>query len=122
MAQGAHLILSLRLIALTLIGGCITTPVFAQGHSNPFSAPSSLPFEAPRFDIIKDSDYQPAFEEAMKQELTEVDAITNDPRAPTFDNTIVAMEKMGRMLDRVESTFSAVVQANSNPTLARVQT
>jgi peptidyl-dipeptidase Dcp len=122
MTQGALVIFSFRLIALMLIGGCTTTAVFAQAKSNPFSAPSTLPFEAPRFDIIKDSDYQPAFDEAMKQELTEVDAIANDPRSPTFDNTIAALEKTGRMLDRVESTFSAVVQANTNPTLDRVQT
>jgi peptidyl-dipeptidase Dcp len=116
------MIIDRRLIALMLVGSCTATAVFAQVRPNPFSAPSTLQFQAPRFDIITDGDYQPAFEAAMKQELAEIKAIANDPRAPTFDNTIVAMEKMGRMLDRVNATFTAVIQANSNPTLEQVQT
>jgi peptidyl-dipeptidase Dcp len=108
--------------ALVLLGGYAATPLIAQTTGNPFAAASTLPFQAPRFDIIKDRDYQPAFDQAMKQQLTEVDAIANNPALPTFDNTIVALEKSGRMLDRVSATFSAVVQANSNTDLSKVQT
>ena len=72
--------------------------------------------------MIKDSDYQPAFEEGMKQQLAEIDAIADNKAAPTFDNTIVAMEKSGRMLDRVNNAFFGVVQANTNPALDKVQT
>ena len=89
---------------------------------NPFAEPSPLPLQAPPFDRIKDSDYQPAFEEAMRQQIAEMAAIANNPAAPTFENTIVALEKSGRMLDRVNLTFSAVVQANTNDTLDKVQT
>jgi len=113
---------SLRLGALVLMGGFAATPLLAQSPVNPFAAASTLPFQAPRFDIIKDGDYLPAFDAAMKQQLAEVDAIANNPAAPTFDNTIVALERSGRMLDRVSSTFSAVVQANSNTALSKVQT
>ena len=70
----------------------------AFGPSNPFYAESTLPFQAPPFDKIKDSDYQPAIEAGMAQQLQETDAIANNPAAPTFENTIVAMEKTGQLL------------------------
>jgi hypothetical protein len=63
--------------ALVLLGGFAATPVVAQTTVNPFEVSSTLPFQAPRFDIIKDSDYQPAFDEAIKRQLAEVDAIAN---------------------------------------------
>jgi peptidyl-dipeptidase Dcp len=121
-ARGFHMNFGIRLGALVLMGGCAANPVIAQTAVNPFAAASTLPFQAPRFDIIKDRDYLPAFDEGIRQELAEVEAIANDPGAPTFDNTIVALERSGRMLDRVNATFSAVVQANSNPELSKVQT
>ncbi len=96
-------------------------PASRAAPANPFAAPSTLPLQAPRFDIIKDGDYQPAFLAAMKQQIAEVEAIANNPAPPTFQNTIVALEVSGRMLDRVSNTFSGVVQANTNPTLDKVQ-
>jgi peptidyl-dipeptidase Dcp len=89
---------------------------------NPFAQPSDLPLHAPPFDKIKDTDYQPAIEEGMRRQLAEIDAIANNPDAPTFENTLVALEKSGRMLDRATLAFDAVVQANTNPTLDQVQT
>ena len=107
-------------IALGCILACIlAAPAYA---ANPFAAPSSLPYQAPRFDIIKDSDYQPGFEAGMKEQIGEIRQIANNPAAPTFDNTIAAMERSGRILDRVNNTFFGVVQANTNPTLDNVQT
>jgi len=94
----------------------------APALAAPFDAPSSLPYQAPRFDIIKDSDYQPAFEKGMREQLAEIAAIADSKSDPTFDNTIAAMERSGRMLDRVNSAFFGVVQANTNPTLDKVQT
>ncbi len=90
--------------------------------ANPFAEPSRLPLNAPPFDRIQDGDYQPAFEEGMQQQLAEIDAIAGDPATPTFDNTIAAMEKSGRMLERVALAFFAVVQANTDPMLDKVQT
>jgi peptidyl-dipeptidase Dcp len=90
--------------------------------SNPFARPSTLPFQAPPFDRIKDGDYRPAFEEGMRQQLAEIAAIADNPAPPTFENTIAAMEKSGRLLDRVSLAFSGVVQANTNDTLDKVQT
>ena len=93
----------------------------ADAPSNPFAQASSLPFQAPPFDRIKDSDYEPAFDEAMKQQIAEVETIANSTAQPSFDNTIVAMEKSGRMLDRVQLAFSGVVGANTNDALDKVQ-
>jgi len=103
--------------ALTLPSALAAAPA-----ANPFAQPSTLPLQAPMFDRIKDSDYEPAFEEAMRQQIVEIDAIANDKAAPTFENTLVAMEKSGRMLDRVSQTFGAVVSANTNDALDKVQT
>ena len=89
---------------------------------NPFAKPSTLPFEAPPFDRIKDTDYQPAIEAGMRQQLAEIRAIDNDAAAPTFDNTIGALERSGRMLERASLPFSAVAQANSNDTLQAAET
>ena len=91
------------------------------GPSNPFYAASTLPFQAPPFDKIKDSDYQPAIEAGIAQSLKENEAIANDPAAPTFENTIVAMEKTGQLLNRVMLVFGGVTQANTNDTLQKVQ-
>jgi len=90
--------------------------------ANPFAAASTLPYQAPRFDVIKDGDYQPGFDAGMREQITEIQSIANNPAAPTFDNTIAAMERSGRMLDRVSNTFFGVVQANTNPVLDKVQT
>jgi peptidyl-dipeptidase Dcp len=89
--------------------------------SNPFAKVSTLPFQAPRFDLIKDGDYQPAMEAGMAEQAIEITRIANNRAAPTFDNTIVALERSGRMLDRATSAFFGVVQANTNPTLDKVQ-
>jgi peptidyl-dipeptidase Dcp len=89
---------------------------------NPFFKESTLPYQAPPFDKIEDSDYQPAIEEGMKQELADIEMIANNPDAPTFENTIVPMEKSGVLLRRVSPVFSGVAQSNTNPTLQKVQT
>src|SRR5664280_2442899 len=91
------------------------------GPDNPFFAPSSLPFQAPPFDKIKDEDYQPAMEAGMVEERKEVQAIADDPTPPTFENTIVAMEKSGQLLRRVRAAFFAVAGANTNPALQKVR-
>ncbi len=117
-------------VLLTTMTVIITSGVIAAGAggqdakfgpSNPFYAESTLPFHAPPFDKIKDSDYLPAIEAGMAQELAEVEAIADNPAAPTFENTIVAMEKTGQLLQRVGNTFGAVAQANSNPTLLDIR-
>ena len=92
------------------------------GPSNPFYATSTLPFHAPPFDKIKDEDYQPAIEAGMAEELSEIQAIADNPAPPTFENTLVAMEKTGQLLQRARAAFGAVTGANTNPVLQKVRT
>jgi peptidyl-dipeptidase Dcp len=91
------------------------------GPENPFYAASTLPFQAPPFDRIKDSDYQPAIEAGMAEQLKEMRAIADDPAGPTFENTIVAMEKTGTLFQRAMAAFSCVTGANTNPVLQKIQ-
>jgi len=108
--------------ALLMAGSALAAfAVPAAAAENPFAAPSTLPFQAPPFNLIHDSDYAPAFETAMAQHLAEVRTIADNPAAPTFDNTIGALEASGRMLDRVSLAFFGVVQANTNDVLDKVQ-
>ena len=95
--------------------------VSAVAQTNPFLAPSPLPYQAPPFDKIKDADYQPAIEEGMKRQIAEIDAIANNPDPPTFDNTIVAMERSGDLLTRVAKVFFNLTQSNTNDTLQKVE-
>jgi peptidyl-dipeptidase Dcp len=92
------------------------------GPVNPFYAPSTLPFQSPPFDKIKDGDYQPAIEAGMAQQQAEIQAIATDPAQPTFDNTFAAIEKSGQLLERVLAVFHGVTGANTNPTLQDVET
>src|ERR1041385_1557793 len=109
----------LNLIAIALFI-CLWAPL-AAAQDNPFFKPSTLPYGAPPFDKIKDSDYQPAIEEGMKQELAEVEAIANNPAAPTFANTFEALEKSGALLRRVQRVFGGLAQSNTNPTIQKIQ-
>jgi peptidyl-dipeptidase Dcp len=93
----------------------------AFGPSNPFYAASTLPFQAPRFDKIKDSDYQPAIDAGLAQQLQEAGAIADSTDAPTFDNTLVALEKSGQLIARVMLVFNCVTSANTNDELEKVQ-
>ncbi len=111
------------LVAIGVCAGAAPAPKAASAsNANPFAQPSPLPLQAPQFDKIKDSDYQPAIEEGMKQQLAEIGKIANNSAAPTFDNTVVEMEKSGQMLNRATQTFFNVVGANTNPALDKVQT
>ena len=98
-----------------------TATAAADMTSNPFYNASTLPFQAPPFDRIHDGDYQPAIEEGMKQHLAEIEKIADNPEPATFENTYVAMEKSGAMLQRVMAAFNAVTGANTNDTLQKVQ-
>src|SRR6185437_11076048 len=106
--------------AVALSGATAQGQTAAFGPSNPFYAASTLPYQAPPFDKIKDSDYQPAFEAGMAQQLKEIKAITDNPAAPTFENTLVPLEKSGALYNRVQQVFDGVSQANTNPALQKV--
>jgi peptidyl-dipeptidase Dcp len=89
----------------------------ALDASNPFAKVSTLPFHYPAFDKIKDEHFKPAFDAGMRVHLLEIDAIAANHAAPTFENTIVAMERSGQLLTRVSTTFSNLQGANTNDNL-----
>jgi peptidyl-dipeptidase Dcp len=114
-------------VALALLSSssrpvAVAGPQAAVATANPFFTASTLPFQAPPFDRIKDADYQPAIEEGMKRQRAEIDAIANDAAAPTFANTIEAMERSGALLTRVSKVFFNLTQSNTNDTLQKVET
>jgi peptidyl-dipeptidase Dcp len=94
----------------------------AMPPSNPFAEPSALPYQIPPFDHITDADFGPAFEEGMAQQRREVDAIAHDPAAPTFENTLVALDKSGALLTRVSKVFFNLNASNTNDTLQALET
>ncbi|WP_412850395.1 M3 family metallopeptidase [Chryseobacterium sp. PMSZPI] len=85
--------------------------------SNPFMKKSKLQYEAPEFDKIKNEHFKPAFDFGLKQHEAEIIKIADNPAAPTFENTIVALEKSGEVLRRTQIVFSNLTSANTNPTL-----
>ena len=89
---------------------------------NPFAQPSTLPFELPPFDRIRDEDFLPAYEAGMAEQLREVAAITHNPQPPTFDNTIVALERSGQLLQRVDNAFGRLNACNTNPRMQQIDT
>ena len=102
------------------------TPLLSVGRArlapdNPFAEPSPLPFGAPPFERIRDEHYGPAIEEGIRRHLAEVEAIAHQDAAPTFENTIVALERSGRLLSRVVKVFDAITSANTNEYLQEVQ-
>ena len=102
----------------------VSVPLAAQApppRVNPLRSRSTLPFQAPPFDRINDADYQPAIEEGIKEQQAEVAAIANNPEAPTFLNTIEAMERTGTLLKRASSIFFPLAGAHTNPTLQKIE-
>lgn len=89
--------------------------------SNPFAQPSALQYEAPDFRIIEDSHFMPAFERGMQEHAAEIQAIIQNPEDPTFENTIVAMERSGALLTRVSRVFSNLSGTDSNEERRRLQ-
>ena len=90
-------------------------------EANPFFADSPLPFHYPPFDRIDDSLYRPAFERGMAEQLAEVEAIADAAEAPTLDNTLVALERSGRVLERVSQVFFNLTSADTNDTLDAIR-
>ncbi len=88
---------------------------------NPLLTESTLPYHLPPFDKIKDADFEPAYEQAMAEHLKEIEAIAANPAPPTFDNTVVAMERAGQFLTRVELLFSNLAGANTNPAIQKIE-
>src|SRR5438034_7718446 len=100
----------------------ISAVVAAGSDNNPLMNESTLPYHVPPFDKIKDEHFAPAMEAGMREQLKEVEAVANNSGKPTFENTVVALERTGRLLDRAERTFSNLNACNTNPTLQKIET
>ena len=118
------------LSCILFLGGC-TVPtnnptvtaknIPAPESENPFYKESPLYFKYPQFDKIKNSHYTPAFEKGMAEHMEEVEAIANSKNAPTFENTIVALEISGALLDRVATVFFSLTSANTNDDMEKIR-
>ncbi len=97
------------------------SPPPAQKSGNPLLTESTLPFHLPPFDKIKNSDFAPAYAAALTENLKEVNIIADRKDEPTFDNTLVALERSGQTLTRVDNIFSNLAGANTNPEIQKVE-
>ena len=108
----------------TLLASCGNDMPVAQlpeiDTTNPLLAEWNTPHATPPFDKIKVSDYEPAFETAIAVSRAEVDAIVNNPAKPSFKNTILALEKQGELLERIESVFFNMLQCNTSDELQAI--
>lgn len=99
--------------AATMLVGCANQEV----ETNPFLSEYDTPFGVPPFEQIKPEHYKPAFEQGMKEQIAEIEAIVNNPEAPTFENTIVALDQSGQLLNKVSYVFFGQTNANTNDSL-----
>src|SRR3984893_8355991 len=100
----------------------IRAVVAVGSDNNPLMNESALPYHVPPFDKIKDEHFAPAIEAGMREQLKEVELVANNSEKPTFENTIVPLERTGRLLDRAERTFSNLNACNTNPALQKIET
>ncbi|NNC66211.1 MAG: M3 family metallopeptidase [Gammaproteobacteria bacterium] len=120
----------------SIVGGCsdetapdslieteteMTEPAIELPQDNPFAQPSTLELEYPRFDLIEDSHYLPAFEVGMREQLKEIETIATSSGAPTVENTLVPLERSGQLLDRVSSVFFGLVSTHTNDTMNEIR-
>jgi len=119
----------LSFAAAIAILGC-TVPIIGQSRTsvtahrlstdNPFSQQSTLPYHLAPFDRIRDADFRPAFEAGMAEQRNQIEAIDRNPAAPTFENTVVALERSGQLLNRVSSVFFNLDSSNSDPEILKI--
>src|SRR5438105_14644008 len=110
------------IFACALLNAAQITAVFAaESTDNPLLKESALPFHYPVFDKIKNAHFAPAMEAGMREQLKEIEPIANSIEKPTFENTVAALERTGRLLDRAETTFSNLNSCNTNPEMQKIE-
>src|SRR6185436_3169838 len=98
----------------------LAMPALCADSGNPLLTESALSYHLPPFEQIRDGHFLPAIEQGMSEQLREVDAIANNRAAPTFDNTIVALERSGTLLDRARRAFGILDASLTNPALQKL--
>jgi len=116
MTAGTRVVLAVTIAAVSVFSGSVVAQVTRE---NPLLSESRLPYQAPAFDTIRDTDYEPALLQGMAEQRVEVQQIIDNPQPPTFQNTIEALERSGAPLNRVSRVFNALVQANTDPALQK---
>ena len=111
---------SITFIALLSLNAMAAEPA-SSAVTNPLLTKSTLPYHLPPFAAIKDEHFEPAFEQGMADELEEVAKIAGNPAPATFDNTLVALERSGELLDRVDTVFGILTGAYTNPALDHLE-
>ena len=104
----------------TFIAAAMLPLILSCKMENQLLTESKLPFGAPQFDKIRNEHYMPAFEQGIAEAKAEIDAIANNPEAPSFENTIEAMEYSGETLDRVSSIFYNLMEADVNEQMQQI--
>jgi peptidyl-dipeptidase Dcp len=115
--------LPMALLTATLLAAPFAPAEVASSGSNanPLLSESTLPYHVPAFDQIRPEHFLPAFEANMAAQLREIDAITSDSGKPTFENTIVALDRSGLLLTRENNIFSSLAAAHTNPELQKIE-
>src|ERR1700730_10021731 len=109
--------------AIVAIAPAVAVPqAMAAMSDNPLLRPSTLPYQMPPFDRIRVSDYVPAFEKEMRKQLRELAAIAHNSKLPTFDNTIVALDRSGQALQRVGFIFDELNSNNTSDEMQKIDT
>ncbi|MEC4726893.1 M3 family metallopeptidase [Shewanella sp. D64] len=120
-------LLAAAISATLLLVGCSGTDTLNENTTsmvqvqNPLFVSSTLQYQAPDFNLIRDEHFKPALLQGIVEHYQQILTIANNPTAATFDNTIVAMEKSGELLDRTSTIFYNLASSNSNPTLRALQ-
>ncbi len=119
-----------RAVLFLLLIAAVAVPTWAQPAAAPAqAAPAAVnpllktwttPFQVPPFQEIKPEHFLPAIKEALAEQRKEIDTIVNNPQAPTFENTIVALDQSGELLSKVQGVFGALQGAETNPELQKV--
>jgi peptidyl-dipeptidase Dcp len=120
MLRSMSLVVGVAVVSMTMSGSSPLAAQQAASEPNPLLTPSTLPFQAIPWDRIKDAHFKPAFEEGMRQQIAEVNAIADNTAAPTFDNTLAALEKSGQTLLRAQLAFNTMTGANTNDGLQKL--
>lgn len=114
------LIITLSLAAM--LAACQSKPTNESAlQDNPFLTESTLEFGAPAFDQIRPEHFMPAFHEGMKQHLAEIDSIVLNPEAATFDNTVIALQRTGLLLERTSSVFFGLAGAHATDEIRQIE-
>ena len=116
-----HYAICLVLVNVVLFSCTSKTKEKIDENQNPLVQKSTLQYQAPQFDLIKDEDFVPAFKEGLKLHDSEIDAITNNTATPTFENTVLAIELSGEVLGRATNVFYNLTGSSTNPTLQAIE-